>query len=364
MKAPLHEREAERLQALSRYHVLDTPAEAAFDDLTRTIAHVCHTPIAAITLVVDDRHWCKSQIGFDQQDTPIDFSFCAHAILEPEPLVIGDTTKDERFVRHPMVVGAPFLRFYAGAALETPDGWPIGTLCVLDYQPRDLADPDLEALKALARQVMVLMELGRANAEQAKIAKEKDLLLNELQHRVKNNLQMIESLLALQIRSERSAEGRDALQRIQDRLRPLLLIDRQLQSDDPLADVDLAAFLDELCRHLVDFHGGAEGSVDLEATLEPLMMSRDRAVSIGLIVNEFVTNSFKHAFTKRGGKLSVTLQRDADHVLLALADDGPGLHPEAQDAGIGLRLIPALAEQLQGEVAWQNGAGTRLKVTW
>jgi two-component sensor histidine kinase len=196
------------------------------------------------------------------------------------------------------------------------------------------------------------------------VVNEKALLLHELQHRVRNNLQMIESLLTLQLVGERRKRGREALQRIHDRLRPLLLIDRQLSANDPLADVDLAAFLDELCRHLVEFHGGAERAVNLDAKLEPTMMPRERAVSVGLIVNEFVTNSFKHAFAQRGGRLSVTLRRTQDRVSLALADDGPGLPPGSHETGLGLRIIPALVEQIDGSASWHNGTGTQLTVRW
>jgi two-component sensor histidine kinase len=371
MQAHLRQHEPERLAAQRRYGRLDAPSGEALDDLARTVAQVCRAPIAAITLVDEDRHCLKSQIGLDRFATPPDMSLYAQAIFEADLFVLQDATKDERFAGHPMVIGEPFVRFYAGVPLETPDGRAVGALCVLDHQPRALADPDLQALRALARQVMALLELGRANAEQVamltsldQVAKEKDLLLHELRHRVRSNLQTIETLVALQVGSEPSPAGRKALQRIQARLRPLRLIERQLESDDPLADVDLAAFLAELCGHLLEAHGVADSPVGFEARLEPTTISRERAVSVGLIVNEFVTNSFKHAFAAGGGRLSLTLRSEQDRVSLALADDGPGLHPDSHAAGLGLRLIPALVEQIDATASWHNGTGTQLIVTW
>ncbi len=370
MQAQLHEHEAQRLAALRRYHTLDTPDQQAFDDVARTVAHACRAPLAAVTLVDESRFWFKSKVGVGATATvPVEASFAKHATLLPDPLIVEDATKDERFARHPLVAGEPFVRFYAGAALETPDGWSIGALWVADSQPRELAGPDLEALRALARQTMALFELGRANAEQAcelarldQVVRERSLLLQELQHRVRNNLQVIESLIALQMATEKGCSAREALGRIQTRLRPLLLIDRQLETDEPLADVDLATFLDELCRHLVDLHG-SDRRVDLVASLEPTMMTRERAVSIGLIVNEFVTNSFKHAFSRRGGKLGVTLARDHGRLSLTLADDGRGMSLGCVESGLGLRIIPALVEQLDGALEWRNGTGTTLTVS-
>jgi two-component sensor histidine kinase len=232
-----------------------------------------------------------------------------------------------------------------------------------------MAGGEVDALTALARHAMALLEFGRAHAEQAEkltrldqVARERSLHLRELQHRVRNNLQVIESLIDLQIGSERGCQAREALARIQTRLRPLLLIDRQLETDDPLADVDLATFLGELCHHLVDLHG-ADRCVDLVARLEPTVMTRERAVAIGLIVNEFVTNSFKHAFDADGGRLCVTLARDRGQLSLTLADDGRGLPHEQRAGGLGLRIIPALVEQLEGSLEWRNGTGTTLAVS-
>src|SRR5882757_6300605 len=130
--------EAERLQALRSYGILDTAVEPAFDDITRIASYVCQTPISVVNLIDEGRQWFKSEIGLGARQTPLDSSICAHAILEHSFLEVPDTTRDPRFACNPLVTGAPHLRFYAGALLRTPDGLPLGTVFVLDTKPRVL----------------------------------------------------------------------------------------------------------------------------------------------------------------------------------------------------------------------------------
>src|SRR6478672_721928 len=161
MKAPLPSNEAARLEALSQYNILDTAPEQAFDDLTRLAAHICETPMALVSLVDARRQWFKSKVGLNVQETPRDVAFCAHALHRPKPLVVPDALADERFAKNPLVTSEPHIRFYAGVPLITPEGYPLGTLCVLDQVPRQLSDWQLEALSALAHQVVTQLELRR-----------------------------------------------------------------------------------------------------------------------------------------------------------------------------------------------------------
>lgn len=154
-------RERRRLLALNTYDVLDTPREKDFDDIARLAADICGTPIAVVNLIASERQFFKAEVGLGVRETPFESSFCAKAILEQDFLLVPDATKDSRFDCNPLVTGEPHLRFYAGAILKTPDDLPIGTVCVLDYQPRDLTEIQQRTLRVLATQVMAQLELRK-----------------------------------------------------------------------------------------------------------------------------------------------------------------------------------------------------------
>jgi PAS domain S-box-containing protein len=155
------ERERQRLRALEAYDILDTEAEPAFDEIARLAADICGTPIAVVNLIARDRQFFKAEVGLGVRETPLETSFCAHAILEADFLEVPDATKDQRFERNPLVTGEAHLRFYAGALLKSAEGWPIGTLCVLDTAPKQLTELQQRTLKVLARQVMAQLDARR-----------------------------------------------------------------------------------------------------------------------------------------------------------------------------------------------------------
>lgn len=159
--SPLPADEQERLAALQRYQILDTDPEQALDELVQLAATICGTPIALLSLVDSSRQWFKARLGVDVMETPRDFSFCTYAIQTSDVFIVPDAVEDPRFVRNALVVGEPHIRFYAAAPLTTPEGLNIGTLCVIDSRPRDLDDVQRGALKALAHQAMVQLELRR-----------------------------------------------------------------------------------------------------------------------------------------------------------------------------------------------------------
>ncbi|MFC3127622.1 sensor domain-containing diguanylate cyclase [Pseudoroseomonas globiformis] len=160
--ASLHPREAERIAALQSYSILDTACETAFDNIARLAVLLTGCPIAAVSLVDAERQWFKARLGLDMPSCPRDAAFCAHAILQQDPLIVEDAARDPRFCDSPLVLGEAQLRFYAGAPLITAGGLALGTLCVADRQPRDMSPQQREALAHLAGTVVTTLELRKA----------------------------------------------------------------------------------------------------------------------------------------------------------------------------------------------------------
>jgi len=155
--------EAARLAALRAYGVLDTAPDEALDELTRLAAGLFQTPVALVSLVDEHRQWFKSRVGLDMTQTPREHAFCVHAMRGSDVMVVEDAHADPRFNANPLVTGAPGIRFYAGAPLVTPAGQAMGTLCVIDTQPRQFSTREREALRVLSHQVMAQLELQRQN---------------------------------------------------------------------------------------------------------------------------------------------------------------------------------------------------------
>lgn len=167
MKARFPLKESARIQALRQYNILDTPAEQTYDDVTSLAAFICDVPIALISLVDTDRQWFKSKVGLEAKETSRDVSFCAHAILDKDITIVKDARYDNRFSDNPLVNCAPNIRFYAGVPLITASGHSLGTLCVIDHEPRELSEVQQKTLVALARQVVMQLELQRVSSQLA-----------------------------------------------------------------------------------------------------------------------------------------------------------------------------------------------------
>jgi signal transduction histidine kinase len=367
--APLHPNEPERLAALRSYSILDTPFEAAFDDITKIAAHVCRTPIALISLIDAGRQWFKSEVGLGQRQTPLQNSICAHAILEHGFLEVFDTTQDPRFANNPLVTGEPHLRFYAGALLRTPDGLPLGTVCVLDRKPRKLTPDQRDILVALARQAMAQMEFRRALHLADRLQRNITRLMAIAGHDLKQPLQVM--VMAI------------------DRLRGRLTDPRERERLQYAVDAGLrmASELDRLAETSVS--GSSFAAPQIEALpIRPIFESvfstwRLHAEAKGLrlkiaptgaivlgdaaimrsIIGNLVGNAIK--YTQHGGVL-IGCRKRGNCLSVEVLDTGPGIGPEYRTAifeafhqidptsdglGLGLaivrRSIEALGYQLQ-----------------
>ncbi len=162
--------ELERVAALYQCNILDTEPEQGFDDITQLAAYICQTPIALVSLVDKERQWFKSKVGLTATETPRELAFCAYAILKDGIFIVPDTLQDERFADNPLVTGPPNIRFYAGIPIKTVEGYPLGTLCVIDRQPRELSAGQISALKSLGHQTTYLIETRRSLNEISRLA--------------------------------------------------------------------------------------------------------------------------------------------------------------------------------------------------
>lgn len=361
MKAALHASEDQRLAALRSYGILDTPREREFDDVVKLVSEICDAPISVINLIDEGRQWFKAEVGLGVRETPIDSSLCAHAILQPGLFIVPDTTLDDRFCDNPLVIGDPRLRFYAGALLQTSDGLPLGTLCVLDYRPRQLGDTQKALLQVMAGQVMKTLELRRLiEAERAGrlaaelLVEENKVLAREGDHRVMNSLQLVQSVLSLQMRSADSADTRSHLESARNRVLAIASVHKELHLGGSLEDIEAGAFLRRICDSL---KLNAPARIDaIHVTTDVLMMRSDLASTMGLIVAELVTNSFKYAYPEHAsGAVEVAFRRTAQGWTLSVSDTGVGLPPDfdpARSRGVGMRVVSALVRRLDAMLSF------------
>jgi PAS domain S-box-containing protein len=206
------------------------------------------------------------------------------------------------------------------------------------------------------RQILLAIEdvteRVRLEREHAAAHQRIGILLQELTHRVKNSLQLIGAMVMIEARSHKSGEGRAALERVSNRISALGQLYSTLSKADTVEDVDAASYLDELCRDLIEsVHKEGDTSIVLKTDIESAILPTDRAIPIGLIVNELVTNAVKYAFPGEAkGTVMVTLKRVPGQLRLTVADDGQGLDPRRADSGLGSRLVDGFAQQLGGQV--------------
>lgn len=394
--------ESGRLEALSALEVLGTGPEAEFDALTRLAAQLCGTKVSVVSLVDANVVWAKSNVGVAEHfpseagqffhRAPRDLTFCAHAILAPELMEVPDTASDPRFADNPAVAGAPHIRFYAGAPLQAGDGHAIGTLCVMDTEPRHLRPDQREALEILSRQVMANLR-ARARAKDLDIAlkaarglaEQRSSTLAFLGHEVRNALA---ALIAL---TEAWMEGREAAG-------PASIASAHGCAREAV----------DLLNAVLDHARGEAGQIRLEprpfelraSLARALDLARPRAAAKGLALGlevdpglpdlllgdaarlhqvwlNLLGNALK--FTERGGITVRARRGHGDRVAVSVEDTGPGIPPEALDrlfqpfqqaegsfgraggAGLGLAICRQLAELMGGSIAAENlpGGGSR-----
>jgi two-component sensor histidine kinase len=305
--------------------------------------------------------WKQGVVGQLTVDPEEDTS-TAHALATDEPVISPDLAQEKRFQVARFVVEHG-VKALANVLIRGADGKPpFGILEVDSRQPRRFTSGDTDFLRTYANLLAEAIERLRVLRQLRAAVVDKERLLRELQHRVKNNLQTVTSLVRLQERRARSPEARRELLAVGRRIEALALVYEKLYAAGEVERVDLGTYLGELGASLLRFHAEEAPGVHLRIDIESLVVPLDKAVPLGLIANEFVTNSFKYAFEGRPGQIGLEVGRtEGGEARLRLWDDGKGLPPELQ-AGTGLALIEGFARQIRGRAAWENDAGTRLTV--
>ena len=261
VQTPVAEATAEqrRLAALHGYDVLDTAPESDFDDIAVLAAHLCRTPAAAVSLIAADRQWMKARVGLDTCEMSREHSFCAHAMHGADVMQVPDARQDPRFADNPLVVGEPYVRFYAGAPLVTASGQPLGSLCVVDRKPRLLTPAQCQGLRTLARHVMAQLELRRyargldaANQRLRDADRLKDEFIARVTHELRTPLTSINGYLeALDDPDLRPATGADFLERIRRNS------DRLMRLVDDMRDTGIGISPEDQGRVLAPFRRSA-----------------------------------------------------------------------------------------------------------
>ncbi len=374
--------EKKRLEALLGYSILDTMPEPEYDDITYLASHICKTPISLISLIDDERQWFKSHHGLDATETPKELAFCAHAINDKNNiLIVPDSRNDIRFFDNPLVTGSPNVIFYAGIPLVNKNGFPLGTLCVIDNQPNSLDEFQLKALKALSNQIISLFELRKKSYEleiKAYEAEAQNIILEKFAgtaaHDIKSPLAtivMLADLLDYQYSQQLDGEGLELIKMINTSANSLTqFIDEILkysQNTRLLSEDKENVIVQEIIVGIIQL---IDPNSEVKFTILPqtnFTVYTNKGALKQIILNLLV-NCLKYN-DKRDIKISITIEDLKTHVKFNVIDNGPGIKIEDQDrifqifettsnssksgekgTGIGLATVKSLVEGLGGAI--------------
>lgn len=382
-KPEIPHNEDRRLEALEAYKILDTLPEEEYDALTKIAAAICGTPIALVTLVDHTRQWFKSHHGLNATETPRDYAFCAHTINTPNELfIIPDATKDKRFYDNPLTTNDPNVIFYAGAPLNSKEGYSLGTICVIDTKPREgLTDSQKESLKALANQVISQFELRKKNNLLESLNDEiskKNVQLNQFAYRLTHDLKVpiqgVNSLITFIKEDHKELIKNTTLEEWID-----LIYSRNEYMEFLINGIleYTKVSNDKICFEFFNVQTIIQYTVDNNALHIPADIHYNncdvviRCSKIGFIqiIQNLLSNTVKHT-DKQKSNVWISMEEDETNYCFIYEDDGPGIQEQywekvfelfetvnpkyVKNSGIGLSTIKAIVERLGGTIYLKN----------
>jgi signal transduction histidine kinase len=378
--AALPENEDRRLALLKQLGILDTLEEQAYDDLTYLAAKICDTPISLVSLVDAGRQWFKSHHGLDVRETPRELAFCAHAILSDDVFIVENADTDPRFSDNPLTVGAPYVKFYAGAPLILENNIRLGTLCIIDNVPRSITDEQINALKALSRQVVSQLQLRLKLTEMQYLDHAKDEFLAMVSHELRTPLTSITGSLTLLANKkkvptpETSEKLIDVACRNSNRLLAIVndILDiAKIEAGKLVLDkrpLDLIQTITTAIELNSDYCSLCKCQISIDTTHkdEAIMVFADEQRLLQVITN-LVSNAAK--FTHKEDTILVSLEKEAGNAIIKVTDHGPGLSESQQlglfekfkqinsspneklpGTGLGLNICKHIAELHEGNI--------------
>jgi signal transduction histidine kinase len=377
--------EKRRLEELESYAILDTLPEAEYDNLTAIAAEICGTPISLISLIDEDRQWFKSHHGLNVSETSKKISFCGHTINNPDEInIVKDARLDVRFHDNPLVVNDPHVIFYAGVPLVSENGYPLGTLCVIDHKPRDLSKKQIRILKSLASHVInylnlrknkLMLEKSMAALRNKNIEVERFAFIAA--HDLKSPLQNIFSLTDLFIEdygSNINPDGLSILNLIKSSSKKLdSLITGLLEyskSEDIQNTTKTKVKTDELISEITNlFSSNKNLSITYNTSIKDIAINKS---AINQILINLISNAIKYN-DKENIQIEITVSALKNHYEFSVKDNGPGISNENNEKvfnlfvvlesedrfgnsgnGIGLALVKKIVEDQNGTIKLES----------
>ena len=397
--APVSDNEGARLRALNDYKILDTVSELAYDQLTALASSICGTPVALVSLVDKERQWFKSHHGIDAIETPREWAFCDHAIGQEQVFEVSDSRLDERFHDNPLVTGATKVIFYAGAPLVTPEGLSIGTLCVIDNKPAQLSEQQKFQLTILAKQVVNLLELAKANRLREGVLenllsvsksldqknKELEQFVYAVSHDLKSPLVTISgfvTMLAKELSAHTSDKQKHRFERINhnvehmaDLLSDLLNLSRVLNKDIDKQQLDTHALVLEQWQGLAYL----VKNIDVNFIVAPdLHHINANETLFSQCVSNMLSNAIRYRNLEIPLRIEIRSYTYEGYICISINDNGIGIKPgeherifkvfeqlnSGEGSGIGLCIVKAAMEKHNGHIKLVSteGQGSRFEL--